>query len=209
MSFRIPLGRRSDEEEKLILQTWTLWSRPYERDFLIFLLDTGARPFSEGTRLQWRDVGNRRVTFWDTKNGTSRTIPTSSRVWAILERLRTSTHQSGPFVSIDKDNITRLWHRTRDHIPGLEDTVLYTARHTCCSRLVQRGADLIRVRDWMGHSNIQTTMRYAHLAPHHLMDIAPLIEGGGPPRPMLQAHQSSEVSVAGGGDKGGDNGGGF
>ena len=47
-------------------------------------------------------------------------------------------------------------------------TVAYVLRHTCCSRLVQNGVDIRRVKDWMGHSSIQTTMRYAHLAPGDL-----------------------------------------
>lgn len=38
-------------------------------------------------------------------------------------------------------------------------------RHTFASRLVQAGVPLRTVAGWMGHTTIQTTMRYAHLAP--------------------------------------------
>jgi integrase len=166
-----------DDEEKLLLQTWLLWSKNYERDFLMFLIDTGARPFSEGTHAPWKDFGNRKVTFWDTKNNKPRTVPLTTRAWDAVQRQRSRKgNLPGPFADIDKDSIEKLYVRTREHLPVLKDTVLYTARHTCCSRLVQRGADLMRVKEWMGHKNIQTTMRYAHLAPQHLMDVAHLLE---------------------------------
>lgn len=169
----------TDEEEALILQTWLLWSRLKERDFFMFLIDTGARPFSEGTATQWRDIGQRKVTWWDTKNNKPRTVPLTTRAWEAVEKYR-GNKLVGPFADINTFNLDRLYGRTRVHLPQLHDTVLYTARHTCCSRLVQRGADLMRVKEWMGHKNINTTMGYAHLAPQHLMDVAHLLEPGKP-----------------------------
>lgn len=167
----------TEEEEKLVLQTWLLWSKNVERDFFIFLIDTGARPFAEGVRLEWRDVGKRSVTFWETKNGKARTVPLTTRAVEAIERQR-GRGLSGPFVDIDKDQITRLWNRTRAHLPALKDAVLYTCRHTCASRLVQGGVDLARVKLWMGHKRIETTMRYSHLAPQHLLDAVAVLEPG-------------------------------
>lgn len=40
-------------------------------------------------------------------------------------------------------------------------------RHTFASRLVMAGVDLRQVQEFMGHSSIVTTMRYAHLSPEH------------------------------------------
>ena len=52
---------------------------------------------------------------------------------------------------------------------GIENlTKLHTLRHTFASHLVMNGVDLPTVKKLMGHSDIQTTMIYAHLAPDHL-----------------------------------------
>ena len=38
----------------------------------------------------------------------------------------------------------------------------HTFRHTFASRLVQHGADIVTVKELLGHSTIVVTMRYAH-----------------------------------------------
>ncbi|UCD95662.1 MAG: tyrosine-type recombinase/integrase, partial [Candidatus Zixiibacteriota bacterium] len=53
-------------------------------------------------------------------------------------------------------------------IEGL--TKVHTLRHTFASRLVMQGVNLPTVKKLMGHSDIQTTMIYAHLTPDHLAD---------------------------------------
>ena len=73
-----------------------------------------------------------------------------------------------------------IWDRARAHLGFAEDRqfVIHTLRHTCASRLVQRGVGLKVVQQWMGHKTIQVTMRYAHLAPGHLMEAAAVLEQG-------------------------------
>ena len=65
---------------------------------------------------------------------------------------------------------TKLRYRfdvMRKDIPELKDVHPHVLRHTFCSRLVQLGAPLANVQELMGHEVIETTMRYAHLAPDH------------------------------------------
>ena len=51
---------------------------------------------------------------------------------------------------------------------GIENACLHTLRHTYASHLVMAGVDIPTVQKLLGHSDISTTMRYAHLAPEHL-----------------------------------------
>ena len=54
---------------------------------------------------------------------------------------------------------------------GVKDlTSIHAMRHTFASQLVMNGVDLPTVQRLMGHTDIQTTMIYAHLAPDHLAD---------------------------------------
>jgi integrase len=79
-----------------------------------------------------------------------------------------------PF-DLDYQRLRLLWNRVRLHL-GLKDVVIHSLRHTCASRLVQRGASIQYVKEWLGHKTLNMTMRYSHLAPTSLDSMVSLLE---------------------------------
>jgi site-specific recombinase XerD len=66
--------------------------------------------------------------------------------------------------------------RAEMHLERDEEFVMHALRHTCASRLVNAGIDLYVVKEWLGHSSIQITERYAHLSPSKLVHAVEALE---------------------------------
>lgn len=154
-------------------------------DLCLFLVDTGAR-VGEALKLQWRDVDfqTKLVTFWDTKNGQPRSIPITTRVAEML-RTRHESQPEGPFTVIKQTTFNHKWVVVRRAM-GLDKDdqfVPHALRHTCASRLVQRGVPILTVKEWLGHKSLAITLRYAHLAPKQLFDAVKVLEPNNQPTP--------------------------
>ena len=169
------------EEEAYLVQILTAKQEIECKDFFLFLLDTGLRR-GEALRLSCRDVDLDKGTLsvWETKNGNPRTVPLTTRVKNILEtRIDTEGRlKNKPIFNLTEEKIRRVWEWLRSNM-GLEDDkefVLHSLRHTCASRLVQRGIQLQVVQQWLGHKSINMTLRYAHLDTQNLLDASKVLE---------------------------------
>lgn len=162
----------TEEEERLFS-----YLPENEYYFARFLLFTGCR-VGEALALEWRDVADTGVTFWVTKGNKARTIPLTTPVLEALAYFRGGN--STVFSHINYSTFLKRWNKAVAKTGLADDSqvVPHVLRHTCCSRLVQRGVDIRRVKEWMGHASINTTMRYAHLAPKDLEQVANVLEQG-------------------------------
>ena len=136
-------------------------------DLIVVAVDTGFRR-SELLGLKRNDYVNGMLHLHagQTKTDKARAVPVTQRVAEVLHRRGNQLK----FFDITFHQLRRMWWELKTAM-GLEEDgqfCVHMLRHTCASRMVQRGVPLAVVQAWMGHSSITTTMRYAHLAPSNL-----------------------------------------
>lgn len=146
-------------------------------DMVEVLADTGMR-LSELLDLRYEDVNftSNLISIWINKGDRPRSIPMTKRARSIMED-RQQLSNVKPFT-ITIHEAERAWQWTRAEM-GLErdsEFVIHALRHTCASRLVNAGVDLYVVKEWLGHSSIQITERYAHLNPSKLVQAVEALE---------------------------------
>lgn len=171
----------SDIEETQMLD-W--YDRTGHEDFgnmVKFYIDTGFRK-SEGFRLRFNDLDFKtgRITVWETKANTPRTVKMTARVRAILENLerQSNEHDALVFRRVSEKKFYRVWWEMREAI-GLDDDkqfVIHCLRHTCATRLLGAGVDIRTAMAWLGHKSIEQTQRYAHFIPSKLDDAAEALD---------------------------------
>ena len=154
------------------------------RDIVIVGLDTGLRP-GNLVRLQraWVDLAGNCLIIPKEQTKTKKlplTIPLTTRVADIICRYLERARSEHLFVSkagrsYTSAEMNRALQRAAG-MAGVRDLCLYTLRHTFISRLVVAGVSLPEVAALAGHRDIRMTMRYAHLAPHHLRNSIATLE---------------------------------
>ncbi|MEO7221117.1 MAG: site-specific integrase, partial [Devosia sp.] len=135
-------------------------------DLVVMLLDTGAR-YNEIASLRWDqiDLDRALVRLWRSKVSNESLIFMTKRVREIIAN-RWNARSSKYLFSNSKGGargysviaIRKAFHRA-----GLHDCTVHTLRHTHASRLIQHGMSVYEVKSVLGHADIRTTMRYAHL----------------------------------------------
>ena len=184
---RVPRGRMrviSVEEEQLAVKHFKETKRlrggknyPDIGDLVVCLVDTGMR-LGEMLKLRYEDVNfdTNLITIWINKGGRPRSLPMTKRVRQIMLDRQKSTPDK-PF-HLNNDQAINAWQWVRKEMGLAHDKefVLHALRHTCASRLLNKGADIVTIRDWLGHADIATTMIYAHLQPNKLAHAAVMLD---------------------------------
>ena len=131
------------------------------------LLLTGCRK-SEVLKLRWEDVdlAAREMRLRDAKTGprTVQLSPAAAAALAHAPRVEGNPHVvPGMRPGSRMGDLQRPWERIRKRA-GLDGLRLHDCRHSFASRALALGESLPTIGKLLGHSHIQTTARYAHLA---------------------------------------------
>ncbi|NOX40198.1 MAG: tyrosine-type recombinase/integrase [Alphaproteobacteria bacterium] len=128
------------------------------------LILTGCR-LGEIQKLEWEFIKGDTMALPDSKTGARRIpLPEAAReVLSALPRL-----SGNPYVIVGivegqhATDMQRPWRRIRERA-GLSDVRIHDLRHSYASSAISAGTDLALLMRLLGHTQIQTTMRYAHL----------------------------------------------
>jgi integrase len=143
---------------------------------VLLSLNTGVRR-GELFNLRWRDVNIHTKTLTvrgeTAKSGQTRHIPLNSEALDVLMKWSQQIPGEG-FVFPGKegerlDNVRKSWDGVLK-AAGIVDFRWHDLRHTFASNLIMAGVPLNSVRELLGRTTLQMTLRYAHLAPDHKAD---------------------------------------
>ena len=129
-------------------------------------LATGCR-WGEAENLHRRQVKNGQIQFVSTKNGKTRNIPISPT----LESEILSKRQGKLFGS-SLSAFRRALKKTSIELP--KGQAAHVLRHTFASHFMINGGNILTLQKILDHSDLKTTLRYAHLAPDHLSEVLEL-----------------------------------
>ena len=179
----------SDDERGRFLEGLEKSESPTLKVFAHFGLATGCRK-SEALGLAWKDIdfNNDTITFNSAKRRTECTGSENGQLKfnrnVVQSGLKNGSNAKvismknlGPlrgFLLEHKMKATTEFVFPQDPRTSFETLLrnceinnfrFHDLRHTCASYLVQAGVELLKVAAHLGHKNIQSTLRYAHLSP--------------------------------------------
>lgn len=138
----------------------------YEAAAIRQLMFSGCRK-NEIVKLKWKDVdidaGEIRIP--DGKTG-ARLVPLSPATADVLSGLPRNAGRPWVILGIRSGrhlgDLQPAWERIRERA-GLDDVRIHDLRHSFASRALALGESLPMIGKLLGHTQVQTTARYAHL----------------------------------------------
>ena len=163
---REPKGRpefyQEDEIELLLAAAWSERDYLLLHDSILFAIKTGCRQ-GELLKLTFDDIDieNQTVTFRDVKTGGDHIIRLHSDLAPVVARRRDYAINNEVFSWRDKDQLLRALRSLQGRCGISKNKCWHTFRHTTATWLLERDVNVRTVMGVLGHTNIQTTLRYA------------------------------------------------
>ena len=169
----------SDDERTTLLQACAVshWDRLHL--LVLMALMTGARQ-GELLNLRWEDLDFTARTAYleQTKNGERRVITLPHPVIEALMAYRVPHGLIFPGEKYPHKpyNFRKHWNKAIE-VAHIENFRFHDLRHSAASYLAMGGASLVQIADVLGHKNLETTRRYAHLSVDHKRDLTDQLLG--------------------------------
>ena len=164
--------------EKQLLEYLVEHEYKAAKNIIECLIDLGCRVNELlGLEKRFVDFDNNQINFNDRKNDQAVAVPMTNRVRDNLTNHCIGLKDFDKVFLYNYSELNAIWQKARKDL-GYADKKFYTihlCRHTCASRLVQRGVPILLVKDWLGHEDIENTMIYAHLAPKALHSVVEVL----------------------------------
>lgn len=132
------------------------------RRIAILCLSTGAR-WKEASTLRGEHIVGNRVTFFNTKNGKSRSVPVADSVVPLIK-----TRRTGLLYQVDYLSFREILQEVKPDLPKGQAT--HVMQHTFATHFMMNGGNIVTLQRILGHATIQQTMTYAHFSPDFLQD---------------------------------------
>ena len=140
------------------------------------LISTGCR-LNELLSAKWTDVQMEKgiilIRATNSKNKKARVVPINSTMLQVLTELDTQGKYEYLFINKKTGkqfvNVAKSWQTLRK-AAGLDHLTLHQLRHNFASFLVNSGRPIYEVKQLLGHADIKTTERYAHLSTKTLQE---------------------------------------
>lgn len=162
---RQPQGRErvlSADEERALLEAAAPAGRrnPWMQPIIVLALETAMRR-GEILALRWEHVSldKRTALLPDTKNGSRRVVPLSSRAVETLRALPRSI--GGEVFPVSAAALNKRFERACERA-GITDLRFHDLRHTGTTRLAQKLPNLAELSAVTGHKSLQMLKRYFH-----------------------------------------------
>ena len=148
------------DEEGRLLKTCRESANIYLQALVIVAIETGMRR-GELLGLQRKDVNlTKRTAFLPmTKNGSSRTVPLSTRPVGVLDKLL--IHLSGHVFPVFITALRGLWTRACRRA-GIKDLHFHDLRHEATNRFLEKGLNVMEVGS-NRTKDLRMLQRYTHL----------------------------------------------
>ena len=154
--------RITPEQEASIMASARQSKNIYLPCIITIGMELGLRR-SEIVKLRWEWIRGNQLTIIDTKNGTNRTVPLTTKIQAELNKL-------------PRKDIGRIFGEMKSFRDAWEyclkragvDTNFHRLRHEACSRLNEKGFTIPEICAISGHKTWSSLKRYTHISPEFL-----------------------------------------